>query len=277
MRTECVVPGFLSDREIRAALGDGSLLERQTWDADAIRPASYAIRLGENVHVRMPGQPDFTVIVIGDHRSTLTLQPGATAKLYSLERLQLPNDVLAFTVARGLLFAQPLVPENTYVDPGFSGPIYTVVTNITGQAVDLEYKMPIARLFFYRLDDEVEVPYVRAAAAGIREHLDEHDVIDPPTPGEASQATFKKLVSASAAAPIPGNFIHAELFSRLRRRLDWLVIAVVAWPPTFMLIYESHRVRQALGGRLITGIFSAIVIYVLIWGGPRALDRFRRH
>lgn len=269
--------GFLTDREIRAELGRGLLLERQTWDAEAIRPASYAIRLGESVHVRMPGELGFTVVNIDDRRSTLTLRPGATAKLYSLERLHLPNDVLAFTVARGLLFSQPLVPENTYVDPGFTGSIYTVVTNITGQAIDLDYKMPIARLFFYRLEEDVEAPYVRAAAAGIREHLDEHDVIDPSTPIGASQASFNKLVGASAAVPIPGSFIHAELFSRLRRRLDYLFVALVVWPPIFVFIYESHRVRRALGGRFSTGVLSALLIALLLWGVPRILDRLRRH
>jgi deoxycytidine triphosphate deaminase len=150
--------GFLPDRRIRSALDAGYLLERGTWDPTAIRHASYMLRLGERVYVRPPGSAEFAVASIDEARPTLRLEPGATALLYSLERLRLPDSVLGFTVARGLLFVHALVPENTYIDPGFHGEIYTVVTNASGRAVELTYRMPIARLFFYKLSEPVEEP-----------------------------------------------------------------------------------------------------------------------
>jgi dCTP deaminase len=275
---DALVPstGFLSDRRIRDALDAGYLLERGTWDTTAMRPACYALRLGERVHVRGPGAAEFAVTSIDDARPILRLEPGATALLYSLERLRLPNNILGFTVARGLLFSQPLVPENTYVDPGFFGEIYIVVTNITGRAVDLMYKMTIARLFFYRLEEAAEQPYQRAVAAGIPQHLDEHDVIDPATPAGATQAAFSALVDATAQVPIPGSFIHAELFTRLRRRLDYFTLALVVWPLLLVFAYGSHRLRNALGGKFVTGVVGAIIAGFVIWAGPRLWDRFRR-
>ena len=62
------------------------------------------------------------------------------------------------------MFFEALVPENTYVDPGFNGSLYTTVTNLSHRVVRLHYNDPIARLFFYHLSDSVEEPYVEGLA-----------------------------------------------------------------------------------------------------------------
>jgi deoxycytidine triphosphate deaminase len=276
---EDVVPavGFLTDRRIREALDADYLLERGTWDADSIRHASYMLRLGERIHVRPAKDTEFGLVSIGDQRRIWRLEPGATALLYSLERLRFPRSVLGFTVARGLLFSQPLVPENTYVDPGFSGELYTVVTNITGRAVELEYKMAIARLFFYRLEEPVVDPYRRGFALEIPQLLVEHEVTDPATSEGASTASFETLARATSQIPIPGSFIHAELFRRQRRRLDYLAAVLLIWPVLLVVAHDNDGLRDALGGSFVTGALTALVIAFLLWGLPQLWKWLRKH
>src|SRR4030095_11707407 len=116
--------GFLNDRQIAASLDHAYLIVPGTFEKAGIRHASYTLRLGNKVEIAAAARANreetrnFHVqdLIVGQ---SIELQPGDTAKLYSIEILDLPNDVLAFTVARGLMYFESLVPENTYADPGF--------------------------------------------------------------------------------------------------------------------------------------------------------------
>jgi deoxycytidine triphosphate deaminase len=114
---------------------------------------------------------EMRLITLTKAQPHIDLQPGDTALLYSLEILRFAPLVLGFTVARGLLFAEALCPENTYVDPGFSGPIYTTVTNVSNRVIQVSYGMSVARLFFFRLGEEVGDSYKAGSALGITQQL----------------------------------------------------------------------------------------------------------
>ncbi|HST07358.1 MAG TPA: hypothetical protein VLJ83_04265, partial [Gemmatimonadaceae bacterium] len=132
--------GFLTDKQIQSGLNSDYLIEKGTWDPGQIRHASYQLRLGSEVRISRASASvgaetkEFCIVSLTPDKS-VELRPGDTAMLYSIERLRLPDCVLAFTVARGLLYAEALAPENTYVDPGFSGTLYTTVTNISNRIV----------------------------------------------------------------------------------------------------------------------------------------------
>src|SRR5256885_2927899 len=138
-------PGFLTDGQIRAALEQNFLIETGSWDPSMIRHASYTLRLGDRVEVCRAADAtqhetrEFAIVRLDSARPSVELNPGDAALLYSMEYLRIPPEVLAFTVARGLLFAESLAPENTYVDPGFAGPLYTTVTNASNRIVRLSY------------------------------------------------------------------------------------------------------------------------------------------
>ncbi len=164
--------GFLTDAQIRLALENEDLIVPGSWDANCIRHASYTLRLGTKVEIASASRAnaeegrDFAVrdLHTGDH---FDLMPGDTAKLYSTEMLRLPDCVLGFTVARGLMFFESLIPENTYVDPGFNGSLYTTVTNLSHRVVRLHQNDPIARLFLYKLSEPVRQAYQQGAARGL--------------------------------------------------------------------------------------------------------------
>src|SRR5262245_1647696 len=111
---EDIVPGvgYLTDKNIQAALDADYLIEKGTWEPGQIRHASYMLRLGDRVQIeRDPtgsGEREQKLFTLKRGGPPLELRPGDTALLYSIENLRFPACVLGFTVARGLLFAECL-------------------------------------------------------------------------------------------------------------------------------------------------------------------------
>lgn len=246
-----IPPGFLTDRHIRTALENDTLIARGTWTKECIRHASYTLRLGSRIEVasaskaNQDARRDFAIqdLIDGEY---FELKPGDTAKLYSNEILRLPHSVLGFTVARGLMFFEALVPENTYVDPGFDGNLYTTVTNLSHRVVRLRYNDPIARLFLYHLCEPVEEPYLQGAAKGLKQRLESERATKIGTPEECRNATTESLIKELAQLPTGGNQL-AELSKRQRARWAGLFAFSAFWPSLLVLANLNNWVREKLG------------------------------
>lgn len=250
------VSGFLCDKHIRAALDDGFLIDQGSWDASFIRHASYSLRLGFQVRVKpiTPEREEDNAFIIRNltKDALLEIQPGEIALLYTWEHLNLPSNMLAFSVARGLLFADALTPENTYVDPGFVGNIYITIVNTSNRVIRLKQGMPIARMFFYKLTDCVDVPFRPSAADGIDQQLSSmpHSLVT--SADKCKQLDNTALLQAVRALPMYGNHI-AELFSRTERyqgklNIELLVAVPVAllWPIVVsLLVSDAQLVAKA--------------------------------
>lgn len=266
--------GFLTDRNIRAAMEAGHLIETGTGTPEQIRHASYTLRLGGEIRVaRARGHSEsaskeFVVKHITQADRFLELHPGDTALLYCIERLRLPDAVLGFTVARGLLFAEALAPENTYVDPGFTGSIYTTVTNISDRTVRLEYGMSIARIFFFRLSEAVQSGYRTGAAMGIAQQLQSVHLIPARTAEECKRATDAELLEAINMLPLAG--IHtAETLSRLKTRLRRsqrvFTTGIFVWPVFLLIANNSKFVADNIGpfmGNVLAGLFTTVLLFL---------------
>lgn len=269
--------GFLSDRQIMSALTEGYLLEKGSWDKSNLRHASYTLRLGSRVEISRANPPslthtkEFTVTQLTQSDPRVDIRPGDTALLYSMETLRFPECVLGFTVARGLLFAEGLCPENTYVDPGFTGTIYTTITNISSRVVQLEYGMQITRLFFFRLSESVQDGYRSGSALGISQQLKSVRVSPISTPDECRSATDGQLLDGVKLIPIAG--LHAaESIGRLaehqvrsERRL--LTLAIV-WPPLLVFANNNAWVVQNFGA-FAASVAASIVAAMLVLAAPK--------
>lgn len=282
MNFEDLIPstGFMTDRHIRKALNDGYLIEKGTWEESLIRHASYMLRLGDTVHVSRfsdvgnKGQRAFDIIRLGTHNPSLSLSPGDTALLYSQEYLRFPYAVIGFTVARGLLFIQPMVPENTYVDPGFTGSLYIVVSNLSNQSVELKYQMPMARLYFFRLSEPVEIPYRTGAGVGVEQHLNMTPAFGISS-ANLSKENWNTLVETTSQIPLAGSQIIAELFKRMQRRLLVLSVAVVIWPLFLIIVNTNEWIRQNFDS-IVTNILASIAAAAFTWVALRVWDFFKK-
>jgi deoxycytidine triphosphate deaminase len=271
-------PGFLTDRQISAALNAGFLLDPETWIPKSVRHASYTLRLGEKIELARAASAatsetkEFSVIRLSDGGS-ISLNPGDTALLFSLEHVRLPTSVLGFTVARGVLFAEALCPENTYVDPGFSGPLYTTVTNVSNRIVHLQYGMPLARLFFFKLSEPAENGYRAGSALGIAQQLTSIKAVALSTPAACEQATTRDLLSIVGAMPMGGMQL-AEVLRRHGRRQAQLFTLAIGLPILLILANNSTWLRDNIG------TFTANVAASLLATGlalliPKALSKLR--
>jgi dCTP deaminase len=265
--------GFLTDREINAAIEAGFLIEKGTHTAEQIRHASYTLRLGAEVHISKPSngqsspRKEFVVHRLTKQNASIEIPPGHTALLYCLERIRLPDNVLGFTIARGLLFAEALSPENTYIDPGFPGSVCTTITNISDRTVTLQYEMPIARLFFYRLSEPVREPYRSGSAFGIAQQLESVHVGPLRTQEDCRRATDAQLVENIKLIPL-GGLPAAETIRRLSDRLMlgqfWTVVLVILWPPLLLVVNSSEWIKNNLGGfvgNVAASVVAALVVY----------------
>jgi deoxycytidine triphosphate deaminase len=274
--------GFLTDRHIRVAIEAGHLIERGTGTPNQLRHASYTLRLGGEIKVARARNAsasttkEFVVKHVTENDRILQLYPGDTALLYCIERLRLPDSVLGFTVARGLLFAEALAPENTYVDPGFTGSIYTTVTNISDRTVQLEYGMSIARIFFYRLCEPVQDGYRTGAAMGIAQQLQSVHLNPARTADECRRATDAQLLEAMGMIPLGG--LHAvesvrRLRARVRQSQRMFAVGALAWPPLLLVANSSEWVHSNIGG-LVANILAGLVTAGLIYFAPKILRFF---
>jgi deoxycytidine triphosphate deaminase len=266
--------GFLTDRQILIGLGEGYLLEKGTWEQAQLRHASYTLRLGERVAIARAANlahpnREFTLVNLTQAEPRLEVRPGDIALLYSKEYLRLPDCVLGFTVARGLLFAEALSPENTYVDPGFTGPIYTTVVNVSNRVVYLDYGMSLTRLFFVRLGESVQDGYRTGAALGIAQQLSSVRAVSLGSVEECRMAPDKELMDSIELIPI-GGIQAAEVFQRLNRRQRSterrLFTLVVVWPVLLVLANNSNWVKDNMGiflGNVLASVVAAVLMLLV--------------
>ena len=264
--------GFMTDRQIRAALATGQLIEKGTWDEAGIRHASYTLRLGHRVELERngaaSGEREQKKITLTNGGAPLELRPGDTAMLFSIENLRLPASVLGFTVARGLLFVEALVPENTYVDPGFTGQLYTTVTNLSGRVLKLPYGTPIARLFFYRLGEDVHQSYQTGPAIGVPQHVESVPGVAFPTTEKAHSARVADLYRDLVATE-RGGARTAELLKRNHRFARLAFLTAVFWPGA--LVTGIQWLQDSNG--FVVGVASSVVASLLIIGAEKMWQR----
>jgi deoxycytidine triphosphate deaminase len=235
------------------------------------------VRLGDQVSVSAAaqapreGKKTFEIRRIAKGES-VELLPGDTALLYSIEHLSIPANVIGLTVARGLLFAESLCPENTYVDPGFTGSLYTTVTNVSNRAVHLDYGMPLARLFFFRLAEAVGNPYQSGAALGISQQLKTIRATTLTTLEEYQRASTQQLLAEIERLPVHGPHIRQALLRQSTQALRLYLLAVF-WP-IVLIVANSSSVKEQVGP-FIANVIASIVGSIVVLGLPWLIKQVR--
>ncbi len=160
---------ILSDGSIREAIASGRIGIDPLGD-DAIQPSSVDVRLGGTfrvfanhrypyIDVREP-QPDLTEPVeAGD--DPFVLHPGEFVLGSTLERITLPNDVVARLEGKSSLARLGLVIHSTagFIDAGFDGDVTLELSNVATLPILLYPGMKVAQFAFFALDRPAERPY----------------------------------------------------------------------------------------------------------------------
>jgi dCTP deaminase len=165
---------ILSDGDLRARLEEGDLVVDPLDDPDLqIQPSSIDLRLGhEFVTYRTTHVPyidpqdastqnEYTDRVEVDEGDTFILHPGEFALASTLERIELPDDLVAFVEGRSSLGRLAIVVHATagLCDPGFEGRITLELSNLGKVPVALHPRMRISQIVLHEMKSPAQRPY----------------------------------------------------------------------------------------------------------------------
>ena len=177
----------LSDRTIRAEIEAGRLIF-DPFDPALIQPSSVDVRVDRQfrvfhnarypfIDVRQP-MDDLTELVTVDEDEPFILHPGEFVLGQTLERVRLPDDLVARLEGKSSLGRMGLLIHSTagFVDAGFEGNLTLELSNVANLPITIYYGMPIGQISFMRMDGPVEKPY------GARETGSKYQGQAEPTP-----------------------------------------------------------------------------------------------
>jgi len=160
----------LSDRDIRAEIDAGRIVI-DPYLPEAVQPSSIDLHLDRRFRVfrnsRYPfidvrtDQPELTELVEIGGDDPFILHPGEFVLGSTLERVELPNDLVARLEGKSSLGRLGLLIHSTagYVDPGWEGNLTLELSNVANLPITLYDGMKIGQISFQRLSSPAEVGY----------------------------------------------------------------------------------------------------------------------
>jgi dCTP deaminase len=160
----------LSDRDIRSEIAAGRIVI-DPFIPEAVQPSSVDLHLDRRFRVfrnsRYPfidvraDQPELTELVEIAGDDPFILHPGEFVLGSTLERVQLPNDLVARLEGKSSLGRLGLLIHSTagYVDPGWEGNLTLELSNVANLPITLYDGMKIGQISFQRLSSPAEVGY----------------------------------------------------------------------------------------------------------------------
>ncbi len=164
----------LSDRDIRAEIAAGRIVI-DPFIPEAVQPSSVDLHLDRRFRVfrnsRYPfidvraDQPELTELVEIGGDDPFILHPGEFVLGSTLERVELPNDLVARLEGKSSLGRLGLLIHSTagYVDPGWEGNLTLELSNVANLPITLYDGMKIGQISFQRLSSPAEVAYGEAS------------------------------------------------------------------------------------------------------------------
>ncbi|MCH2110410.1 MAG: dCTP deaminase [Polyangiaceae bacterium] len=165
---------ILSDRDLKARIESGSIGISPLDDPDLqIQPASIDLRLSNHFVVYHLPQvacidpkdentvTGCTESIVIDEGKAFVLHPGEFALGSTLERVRVPNDLVARVEGRSSIGRLAVVVHATagFIDPGFEGDITLELANLGSCAVKLYPGMRISQVVFQTMTSPAERPY----------------------------------------------------------------------------------------------------------------------
>lgn len=160
----------LSDRTIRRLLQEGRILI-DPYDPSLLQPSSVDVRVDRYfrvfhnarypyIDVREP-QEDLTELVEIEDGQPFILHPGEFVLGSTLERIRLPDDLVARLEGKSSLGRLGLLIHSTagFIDPGWDGHVTLELSNVANLPITIYYGMKIGQVSFVRLSEPAEAPY----------------------------------------------------------------------------------------------------------------------
>jgi dCTP deaminase len=160
----------LSDRTIRRLLEEGRI-GIDPYAEELLQPSSVDVRVDRLFRVfrnsRYPfidvkqEMEDLTELVEVDSEEAFILHPGEFVLGSTLERITLPDDLVARLEGKSSLGRLGLLIHSTagFIDPGWDGHVTLELSNVANLPITIYYGMKIGQLSFVQLSEPAEYPY----------------------------------------------------------------------------------------------------------------------
>ena len=161
----------LSDRSIRAEIDAGRIVI-EPFDQELVQPSSVDVRVDSRfrvfhnarypyIDVRQPMDDLTELVEVQGREQPFILHPGEFVLGQTLERVTLPDDLVARLEGKSSLGRLGLLIHSTagFVDSGFSGNLTLELSNVANLPITIYQGMPIGQISFMRMDGPVERPY----------------------------------------------------------------------------------------------------------------------
>jgi dCTP deaminase len=159
----------LSDRTIRRLI-DERRIEIEPYDPALLQPSSLDVRVDRLFRVfrnnRAPYidvkvEQDLTELVEVDDVEPFILHPGEFVLGSTLERVRLPDDLVARLEGKSSLGRLGLLIHSTagFIDPGWDGHVTLELSNVANLPITIYFGMKIGQISFMQLTEPAESPY----------------------------------------------------------------------------------------------------------------------
>ncbi len=165
----------LSDRTIRRLVDEGRI-GVEPFDPGLMQPSSLDVRVDRFFRVfrnsRYPyidvktEQEELTELVEVPQEEAFILHPGEFVLGSTLERITLPDDLVARLEGKSSLGRLGLLIHSTagFIDPGWDGHVTLELSNVANLPITIYPRMKIGQISFVQLSEPAEHPY---GSAGI--------------------------------------------------------------------------------------------------------------
>ncbi len=160
----------LSDATIRRLVAEGRI-GIEPYEEALLQPSSVDVRVDRYFRVfrnnRYPfidvkeQQEELTELVEVDPETAFILHPGEFVLGSTLERIRLPDDLVARLEGKSSLGRLGLLIHSTagFIDPGWDGHVTLELSNVANLPITIYVGMKIGQLSFMELTEPSERPY----------------------------------------------------------------------------------------------------------------------
>jgi dCTP deaminase len=160
----------LSDTTIARLLEQG-LIEIDPYDEALLQPSSVDVRVDRwfrvfhnnrypFIDVKVP-QDELTELVEVDDETPFVLHPGEFVLGSTLERIRLPDDLVARLEGKSSLGRLGLLIHSTagFIDPGWDGHVTLELSNVAKLPITIYFGMKIGQISFMQMTEPAATPY----------------------------------------------------------------------------------------------------------------------
>src|SRR3954447_17127356 len=160
----------LSDRTIATLIAEGRI-GIEPYDPALLQPSSVDVRVDKTFRVfhnaRYPfidvkeAQEELTELVEIDDDTPFILHPGEFVLGSPLERVTLPDDLVARLEGKSSLGRLGLLIHSTagFIDPGWDGHVTLELSNVANLPITIYPEMKIGQISFMQMTEPAATPY----------------------------------------------------------------------------------------------------------------------